>query len=383
MVKPATIWLRGLLRAGKAQQRTARKLAKVLFAPVPIQPKPKRKRKLASATLATSTLKPRSKSAPRTRKKAAPAPGKWLASHYIPLPELGTLPGRRLPYFLYLPHKAPSAAMLARGRPLLVMLHGCEQSATQFAEGTRMNRLAERKGYAVLYPQQSLRAQARRCWKWYDKLTQEGGGDVGLIIGAIEQVAARYAIDRSRIYICGISAGAGMAHIVALNHPQLFAALGLHSGPVFGGGHNLIGALNVMQHGAATRADTAIDEVLQRQPDFPRLPMMLLQGQADNIVRPVNQDQLVRQGLRLNRMPADTLVTAHRVPASAAGSRTPAHAYAVHDYQVGKLLLLRVAQIEHLGHAWSGGDASLPFNDKARPDASKLLLDFFTRHRRR
>ncbi|MBB5367419.1 MULTISPECIES: PHB depolymerase family esterase [unclassified Janthinobacterium] len=377
MVKPATTWLRGLLRAGKAQQRTARKLAKVLFAPVPAQSKPKRK-----PASATSTLKPHSKSPPRARKKAAPAPGKWLASHYVPLPELGTLPGRRLPYFLYIPQREPSAAMLARGRPLLVMLHGCEQSATQFAEGTRMNRLAERKGYAVLYPQQSLRAQARRCWKWYDKLTQEGGGDVRLIIGAIEQVAARYAIDRTRIYICGISAGAGMAHIVALNHPQLFAALGLHSGPVFGGGHNLIGALNVMQHGAATRVDTAIDEVLLRQPDFPRLPMLLLQGQADQVVRPVNQDQLVRQSLRLNRMPADTVVTAYRVPASVAGSRTPAHAYAVHDYQVGKALLLRVAQIEHLGHAWSGGDPSLPFNDKARPDASKLLLDFFAGQRR-
>ena len=258
MVKPATKWLRGLLRAGKAQQRTATKLAKVLFGPVPAKPKPKpaaspwprpRPKQACRATRprrdAVPSLAPFATplSPPRVRKRTAPPPGKWLAAHYAPLPELGQLPGRRLPYFLYLPEKAPSAAMRSRGRPLLVMLHGCEQSATQFADGTRMNRLAERKGYAVLYPQQSLRSHARRCWKWYDKLTQEGGGDVRLIVGAIEQVAARYAIDRARIYICGISAGAGMAHIVALNHPHLFAALGLHSGPVFGAGHNLIGAL--------------------------------------------------------------------------------------------------------------------------------------------
>ena len=415
MVKPATKWLRGLLRAGKAQQRTATKLAKVLFGPVPAKPKPKsaaKPRGKAVQGVAKGTLKaapkPRARPAsgavaraalpalvpslapfatplspPRVRKKAAPAPGKWLAGHYAPLPELGQLPGRRLAYFLYLPDKPPNQAMRSRGRPLLVMLHGCEQSATQFAEGTRMNRLAERKGYAVLYPQQSLRSHARRCWKWYDKPTQDGGGDARLIVGAIEQVAARHAIDRARIYICGISAGAGMAHIVALNHPHLFAALGLHSGPVFGAGHNLIGALHVMQHGASGRMDAAIDEVLARQPAFPRLPTILLQGQADKVVRPVNQTQLVRQSVRVNRLPFDTLVTAQRLPAGAAGGRNPAHAYALHDYQVGKQVLLRVAQIDHLEHAWSGGDASLPFNDKARPDASKLLLDFFASQRRR
>ncbi|MDN2708789.1 PHB depolymerase family esterase [Janthinobacterium sp. SUN118] len=412
MVKPATKWLRGLLRVGKAQQRTATKLAQVLFGPVSAKLKPRGKVRVKAVSKSivktagkavAKPAKPRAKPAgdalarsaapalapfatplspPRARKRPAPAPGKWLAAHYAPLPELGQLPGRRLSYFLYLPDKPPNAVMSRRGRPLLVMLHGCEQSATQFAEGTRMNRLAERKGYAVLYPQQSMRSHARRCWKWYDRLTQEGGGDARLIVGAIEQVAARHAIDRARIYICGISAGAGMAHIVALNHPQLFAALGLHSGPVFGAGHNLIGALNVMQHGAAARMDAAIDEVLARQPAFPRLPTLLLQGLSDKVVRPVNQAQLVRQSLRVNRMPADTLVTAQRLPAGAAGSRNPAHAYALHDYQVGKDVLLRVAQIEHLEHAWSGGDASLPFNDKARPDASKMLLDFFARHRR-
>ncbi|OYO30400.1 PHB depolymerase family esterase [Janthinobacterium sp. PC23-8] len=380
MVKPATTWLRGLLRAGKVQQRTTTRLAKVLFGPPAAKPasKPRRKAVPKTAPTAGAPLAP-----PRVRKKAAPAPGKWLAAHYAPLVERGQLPGRRLPYYLYLPDKEPNAAMRTRGRPLLVMLHGCEQSATQFAEGTRMNRLAERKGYAVLYPQQSLRSHARRCWKWYDKLTQDGGGDVSLIVGAIAQVAARYPIDRTRIYIGGISAGAGMAHIVALNHPQLFAAVGLHSGPVFGAGHSLIGAMQVMQHGAVGRVDSAIDEVLARQPLFPHLPTMLIQGQQDHVVRPVNQTQLVRQSIRLNRMPATTVVTAQRWPPGAAGSRNPAHGYAVHDYQVAGELLLRVAQIERLEHAWSGGDASLPFNAKAGPDASKMLLDFFARHQRR
>lgn len=366
MVKPASKWLRGLLRAGKAQQRTASKLARVLFEPITAMPAPKARVRKPAAVASASP----------------PAPGKWLAAHYAPLPELGQVP-RRLPYFLYLPDKAPSQAMRSRGRPLLVMLHGCEQSATQFADGTRMNRLAERKGYAVLYPQQSLRAHARRCWKWYDRQTQEGGGDVGLIVGAIGQVAARYAIDPARIYICGLSAGAGMAHLVALNHPHLFAAVGLHSGPVFGAGHNVLGAMNVMQHGAPARIDSAIEEVLARQLLFPRLPMMLLQGQADSVVRPVNQEQLVRQAIRVNRLPPETVITVENIPASGAGARRRAHAYAVHDYQVGQEIMLRVVQVEQLEHAWSGGDARLPYNDKAGPDASRLLLAFFARHQRR
>jgi poly(hydroxyalkanoate) depolymerase family esterase len=244
-----------------------------------------------------------------------------------------------------------------------------------------MNRLAEQKGYAVLYPQQSLSAHAQRCWKWYDKATQEGGGEVRLIAGIIGQVATRYPIDRSRIYICGISAGAGMANIVALHHPELIAALGLHSGPAYGAGHGMINALSVMQHGASGQGDAAIAAVLSRRPAFPVMPTILIQGAGDTVVRPINQIHLMRQSLLLNRMPADTAVSVELKPAGR-GNRNPANAHQIRDFYVGKKLLLRVAHIEGLDHAWSGGDATLAFNAKAGPDASKMLLDFFSRQRR-
>ena len=402
MVKASTQWLRGLMRAGKAQQRSATKLAKSLFG-TPAKPKaaakPKPKAKAAatpkakpalraSAAPAPKTAKPRSAAAPRASRPsrapaaAAPLPGKWLAAYYVAPPEAGGMPGRRMSYWLYLPAREPSETVRRKGRPLIVMLHGCDQTATQFAQGTRMNRLAEQKGYAVLYPQQSLSSHSHRCWKWYDKATQAGGGDVRLIVGVIEQVLAREAIDRSRIYIGGISAGAGMADIVALNHPELIAAVGLHSGPVYGAGHSVIGALRVMQHGASQRADGAIDDVLAGRPGFPRLPAILIQGESDKVVRPVNQTQLMRQSLLLNRMPGDTMVTVERMPAGRPGGRNPANAYQIQDFQVGKTLLLRVAQIEQLEHAWSGGDPSLSFNAKAGPDASKMMLEFFAKHRR-
>lgn len=378
MVSSSTKWLRTLLRVGKTQRRSTQKLVKTLFAtPAAPAAKPRAKPKPKAA----AQLKPKPKPKPKVKAAIKPAPilpGKWLASYHTATPEPGGMAARRISYWLYL----PSAAAASQGLPLVVMLHGCEQSATQFAQGTRMNRLAEQKGYAVLYPQQSLRAHPRRCWKWYDKAAQEGGGDTRLIVGAIEQVLRRHPIDRSRIYIAGMSAGAGMADIVALRHPELIAAVGLHSGPVFGAAVNMIGALGVMQHGAAVRADAAIDEVLLARPAFPALPAILIHGDDDKVVRPVNQTQLMRQSILLNRMPNDTEVIVDSKPAGAPGGSNPCHAHQIRDFKVGKKLLLRMVKIERLEHAWSGGDADLAFNCQAGPDASKLMLDFFARHRR-
>lgn len=379
MVKAAlgTRFLRSLARVGKTQQRQVRKLAKLFAVPAPKPPKPPAKtRSKAVAKPAAQLGAPAV--APKVRQHVAAVPGKWLASHYTALPDAGRPAGQRMSYWLYLPEHAPED-VVRDGWPLVVMLHGCHQTATQFAQGTRMNRLAEERGYAVLYPQQLVSTQAQRCWKWYDRATQEGGGDVPMIVGIIDKVCAKYRINRRRIYVCGISAGAGMANIVALNHPERIAAVGLHSGPVFGAGHSTMGALGVMQHGAGLRADGAIRELLARRPAFPGMPTILIQGEGDKVVRPINQSQLVQQTLLLNGLAPGTPARVVAKPAGRGGSR---HAHEIRDFYVGRKLLLRVAQISELDHAWSGGDASLSFNSKAGPDASCMMLDFFSRHRR-
>ncbi|HEY0061543.1 MAG TPA: PHB depolymerase family esterase [Telluria sp.] len=274
-------------------------------------------------------------------------------------------------YWLYL----PDAASLPM--PLVVMLHGCDQSATQFADGTRMNQAAQQRGFAVLYPQQSVSAHPHRCWKWYDRATQQGGGDVSVIAGLVRKVMGQYPLDPARIYIAGISAGAGMANIVALSHPDLFAAVGLHSGPMFGAGHSQLGALGVMKHGASHRVDSAIDEVLLKHGQFPPMPTMLIQGEEDDVVRPVNQAHLTRQAMQLNRLDPATPVSVTTNPGGRSG-----RAHRLHDVYAGRKLMLRVAQICGLKHAWSGGDDRLPYNASQGPDASKMLLDFFSKHRR-
>lgn len=400
-MKSAAGLLRSLVRTGTRQSKSVNKLMTALFkAATP--PAPKRKRapaaKVAKPKVAkvapvavkpvkvpparaaaprAATAKPRVATPAPPAPHTPPAPGKWLASHYAMPAGVGTR-AQRLGYWLYLPNHIPEQAA-RKGLPLVVMLHGCQQTATQFAQGTRMNQWAEQMGYAVLYPQQSVSAHAQRCWKWYDRATQEGGGDVPMIVGMVNKVMTEYAIDRARIYIAGISAGAGMANIVALNHPRLFAAVGMHSGPVFGAGHSQMGALGVMQHGGGLRADLAVREVLMRQPHFPGMPMILIQGEGDSVVRPINQTQLVRQSRALNGIVA---VAQPKTTLKSQGRGGRHNAHRIDDFYDGRKLLLRVAQIEQLEHAWSGGDDTLAYNTKAGPDASKMMMEFFNRHQR-
>jgi poly(hydroxyalkanoate) depolymerase family esterase len=245
-----------------------------------------------------------------------------------------------------------------------------------------MNRLAEQKGFAVLYPQQSLRRHPNRCWHWYEKPTQDGGGDVQLIVGIIGQVVDKYAMDRSRIYIAGLSAGASMAGIVALNFPDLIAAVGLHSGTVFGAGRSRMDAYAIMQTGAAGKIGGPIRDVLEKSGDFPGMPAILIHGQSDKVVRPVNLTQLAQQFRLLNRLSGDGEPPPVLKLAAKPGARNPANAYKTIDHYSGRKLMLRVCDILQLDHAWSGGDCKLQYNACAGPDASKMMWDFFARHRR-
>jgi poly(hydroxyalkanoate) depolymerase family esterase len=298
-----------------------------------------------------------------------------MAFYYSSLAD-GVLPARRMPYWLYIPASAAAGPL-----PMVVMLHGCEQTAAEFAQGTRMNALAEEKGFAVVYPQQSLRGHAHRCWHWYERSTQEGGDDVGLIAGIIAKVCAAYPIDRGRVYAAGLSAGAGMANILALCHPDKVAAVGLHSGPVYGAGHSKTAAYGVMQLGAAHLADQAIRSLMGKAAAFPVMPAILIHGHEDRVVRRINQEQLALQFRVLNGLGADSAAPPVDKPARTSGARL-AHAYRLNDYRRGRKLLLRVCEVRQLDHAWSGGDCSLKYNACPGPDASRMMWDFFARHRR-
>ena len=91
--------------------------------------------------------------------------------------------------------------------PLLVLLHGCNQGAEDFAAGTRMNEAAEEAGVVVLYPEQAVAANALRCWNWYalqDRSNKDG--DAALIASMTRQVVREHDIDATRVYVAGMSA---------------------------------------------------------------------------------------------------------------------------------------------------------------------------------
>lgn len=365
-------WLQGVERAIKTQQRTNKKLLKLFLTHSATQalrhtPVPK---------LRTKPVKlPAAPKAPGA--VTMPAPGKWLKFTHAASVREGAS-AQRMSYWLYLPEQMPASRL-----PLVVMLHGCAQTATQFAQSTRMNLLAEKKGFAVLYPQQPAVRNGGRCWRWYKKSIQEGGGEVGAIVAIIERVAERYALDKRRIYIAGISAGAAMANIVALNHPHLIAAVGMHSGSVFGAAQTPMEGYSVMQNGAVRSLRSAVRKAAAPVDRFPVMPAILIHGQEDSVVRPVNLAHVAEQFRELHHLaglPRDAMQL--KVTEKPGGPRA-GYAYKTYDYIAGGKTMLKVCEVAGLEHAWCGGDRAVRFSDGKGPDASKLMWDFFSRHRRR
>jgi poly(hydroxyalkanoate) depolymerase family esterase len=376
----SSLWLKSLTRIAKTQQKklvrsltvatkkaTKAAVKKALAPPKPApRPTAKPSAKAAARPSAKPAAKPAAKSAP-----PAELPGSWTRSFFA-APN-----GQRMSYWLYLPLRDKAQAL--KPLPLVVMLHGCTQTAPEFAQGSRMNTLAQRKGFAVLYPQQLLTIDAHRCWQWYQRTTQNGGGEAGLVAGMVTHVVARLGLDASRVYLAGISAGAALAQIIALRYPFRIAAVGLHSGPVFGTADNRMSAFAAMQTGGGTQVAQAVQATVDGG-GFPRMPAIILHGEADKVVRIVNQQQVAQQFLRVNGIANLAPVTVLS-PARPKG-RSPRHAFQTQDYRVGRKPIVSVCRIAGLDHAWSGGDGTLRFNDSVGPDASALLWAFFSKHRR-
>lgn len=373
------LWLKNITRIGKAQRAQGRKLLSSLM------PKPARRAKAVKAVKATQglksapakTVKPPRKSLAEPASPVCPWPGKWKKS-YFSVPADGQLaPARRMTYWLYLP-----ASAAATPRPLVVMLHGCQQTAPDFALSTRMNQLAERKGFAVLYPQQSAAADRHRCWHWYKRATQQGEGDIAMMAGMIAQVQAKHKLDKSRTYAAGMSAGAGLATILALRHPELIAAVGVHSAPVFGASDSTLSAFRAMQQGAGRIYRETAHSFANASPQFPGMPAIVIHGARDPVVRPINATQLTEQFVIINGPAITRPEPVSRSYAARTGGRSPRHGYQTETYYAGQKPLLLRCEINSLGHAWSGGDGSLPFTTQEGPDATLMMWTFFARHQR-
>ena len=281
-------------------------------------------------------------------------------------------------YLVYI----PSGHSLWRRSPLLVLCHGCRQSPEEIARGTRIAEFADRTGCVVLLPRQKDTANPWRCWNWFERRTMRGLGESAIVAAQIRRVRRRYRIDRKRVLVAGMSAGGALAAIVGLRFPQLVGAVVVHSGLACGAASSALTAITVMQRGPDQDIEGIAAAARAKNFDASmRIPLLALHGDADNVVAPRNAIALVRQYLRLNDHPA--LASAGdpaALPAADTEQRTllpDGRAQTVREWRRDGRLIVRHIAIAGLGHAWSGGDATLPYNEAAPPDATALVGDFF------
>jgi poly(hydroxyalkanoate) depolymerase family esterase len=248
-------------------------------------------------------------------------------------------------YKLYIPSQYRGQAL-----PLVVMLHGCKQTPDDFAAGTRMNELAEQRGFFVAYPAQAWRANVERCWNWFrEQHQQREAGEPALIAGITRQVLARYNVDPERVYIAGLSAGGSMAAIMATTYPDLYAAVGIHSGLPF-----------AAARGAATAAAAMRYKRMGAAAPAPAIPTIVFHGDSDSVVHPSNGEYETAgaEGLRDAGEAGGRAFTRTRL---AANGKAAFEHWLVHG----------------AGHAWSGGDGTAAYADAKGPDASREMLRFF------
>ena len=254
--------------------------------------------------------------------------------------------------------------------PLIVMLHGCGQDATDFAAGTGMNALAEEHGCLVLYPEQSCGAHWNRCWNWYDgEHHLRGAGEPALIAGLTRRIMAEHAVDPARVAVAGLSAGGAMAVILGRTYPDLFSAVGCHSGLAHGSASSDAGALLAMRTGAGSSAPAPASE-------HAGVPVIVFHGDADTTVHRTNGGGVIRQCLNSHAVQGSVADAGVAVVAETGRSGGRAFTRHVHREPTGSVLAEQWT-VHGAGHAWSGGDLRGSYTDTRGPNASEEMLRFF------
>ena len=267
------------------------------------------------------------------------------------------------PYKVYVP-----SGYAGQKVPLIVMLHGCTQSPDDFAAGTGMNAAAEERTCIVVYPGQTSGAHAQKCWNWYSADDQQrGSGEPSLIAGITRAVMQDYAVDPHRVYVAGLSAGGAAAAIMGEAYPDLYAAIGVHSGLACGVARDLPSALAAMRQGGKPGAHGSDHAPAPRR----LVPSIVFHGDRDTTVSPRNGDHVVDQSVQGATLRSQ--VQTGQVPGGRAYSRTirfDAAGQPVSEQWV----------VHGAGHAWSGGKEAGSYTDPQGPDATQQMLRFFEEH---
>ena len=287
-------------------------------------------------------------------RKADLPPGEFLTGSFAN-------PAGARDYKLYVP-----SGYHGQELPLVVMLHGCTQTPDDFASGTRMNAAAELKPCFVLYPAQAQRANGSRCWNWFKGGHQKRDrGEPSIIADMTRELIGKYEIDRRRVYVAGLSSGGAMAAVMKTTYPDLYAAVGVHSGLAYGAAHDLPSALEAM-HGRrrATAAGKRQDMT----------PVIVFHGDGDTTVHPRNGDEVLAQFLPGQRASASVPRTDVQ-----RGQAPDGHPFTRTLYRDDAGRVVAEHWLVHGGaHGWSGGSREGSYVDPDGPDATREMLRFFS-----
>ncbi len=269
-----------------------------------------------------------------------------------------------LDYKLYVPPRLPIVP------PLLIMLHGCGQTPEDFATGTRINDLADAHGFVVAYPAQSAAANVFTCWNWFLRQDQvREGGEPELIAGIARQVASEHAVDATRIFIAGLSAGGAMAVVLGATYPDVFSGVGVHSGLPYRAAHDAASAAAAMRFGAAQAVPPELTQ---------SIPTIVFHGDRDTTVHIHNGSAIVDQAVSSAERAWGTLRMATHQGRSGDGRSHTTTTYSVAgphgELNTGPFV--EYWELHGAGHAWSGGSSKGSYTDESGPDASAEMVRF-------
>jgi len=224
---------------------------------------------------------------------------------HSPLAEVksfGTNPGA-LRMFSYVP------VVQQHPRALVVVLHGCGQSAAGYDVGAGWSTLAKHYGFALMLPEQQPSNNANTCFNWFnpEDIARERG-EACSIRQMIARMVADHGIEPRRIFITGLSAGGAMTSVMLATYPELFAAGAVIAGLPFGVASNVREALTGMQS-SRTRSPTELGDLVRRaskhKGQWPKISVW--HGSADRTVHPGNANEIVKQWLDVHRLPREPM----------------------------------------------------------------------------
>jgi poly(hydroxyalkanoate) depolymerase family esterase len=278
-------------------------------------------------------------------------------------------------YELYVPSTYTAGTPV----PLVVALHGCTQTADSFRLLSRWDALAEAKGFIVVFPQQDPNANSQKCWDFFqDASMHRSAGEPARIAAVTSFIQRNYAVDPSRVYASGLSAGGAMASVMAATYPDLFAAIGIGSGCEYAATAACAGYKSTDPGQASQQAYKEMGG--RARP----MPFIAFEGDADTTVPPVNADQLVQQWLLTDDLADDAAINGSvpSAPATTTQGQVPGgRSYTVRTYTDSSQAELAQYWVVHgMNHAWSGGDPSQSYADASGPDETAAMYAFFLSH---